>query len=128
MNKNPSNGLVYLEVVATDSQAASAYYESAFGWQFEQVAELGNAMVAEMPGGSLCGIREPLSDIETPIIRTYFQVPDLAEATSQARRSGATILLDQMEIPGRGQIAIFELCGIEQGVWQLPTSQEGAAS
>ncbi len=33
---------------------------------------------------------------------------------------GATIALEPMEIPGRGQVAIYFLGGIEQGLWQVP--------
>ena len=96
------------------------YTHNSFGWNFEpEKPELGNARVAELPGGSLCGIRAPLSETEKPIVRTYLRVADLDTAVKKATKSGAKILLDRMELPGHGTIAIYEIGGIECGLWQV---------
>ena len=117
----PEHSVHYLEIVASDPVAASHLYGKAYGWQFSPaVPELGNAFVAKLPGGSLCGIRGPLHEQEKPIVRTYLRVADLKAAVQKAAQLGATIALDSMEIPGRGKIAIYQLGGIEQGLWQLP--------
>lgn len=108
----------YLEIITPEPEATSAFYSEAFGWQFEQVPELGNAFAASIPGGALCGIRAPMHDQEAPITRTYLRVPDIEAAVSQAEKLGANIALPPMEIPGRGRIAIYFLGDIQQGVWE----------
>ena len=115
------NAIYYLEIVTSDVKATADFYANAYGWQFAPEApELGNARVASVPGGSLCGIRAPMSDQEKPIVRTYLNVPDIDVAVKRAAQLGATIALEPIEIPGRGQVAIYFLGGIEQGIWQVP--------
>ncbi|MDB4963637.1 MAG: hypothetical protein JWP01_3636 [Myxococcales bacterium] len=115
----PEHTVHYLEIVTTDVTAARDLYQQVFGWQFTPVAELGNAFVAELPNGSLCGIRAPLRESEKPVVRTYLRVADLGVATQRAHQLGAVLALDRMEIPGHGTIAIFLIGGIEQGLWQV---------
>lgn len=110
----------YLEIVTPDVEAARLLYSTAFGWHFQApVPELGNALVATLPGGSLCGIRAPLHAAETPVVRPYVRVADLERATREAGRSGATILLESMVLAGWGRISIVEVGGIQQGLWQV---------
>jgi len=114
------NTVYYLEIITEDIQVTADFYASAYGWRFESEApELGNALVATLSDGSLCGIRAPMHDQEKPIVRTYLRVTDLDAAVKQATQLGATVAIESMEIPGRGKIAIFFIGGIEQGLWQL---------
>lgn len=111
----------YLEIVTPDSEGARDFYGQAYGWEFgDATPELGNAYFASLPNGSLIGIRAPLRETEQPIIRTYLRVSDIQLSTRRAEELGATIALEPMEIPGRGEIAIYLLGGIEQGLWQVP--------
>jgi len=114
-------GIHYLEIVTPDSEAARDFYSQAYGLKFSDATpELGNAYFATLPGGSLIGIRAPLRTTEEPIVRTYLRVSDIHAATRRAEELGATIALGPTEIAGRGQIAIYLLGGIEQGIWQTP--------
>ena len=69
-------------------------------------------------GGTL-GIRAPLRDTETPVVRPYFLVHDIVEAVAAAAQSGAEIAMQPTEIPGRGKFAILIQGGIESGLWQV---------
>ncbi|MDE3245626.1 MAG: hydroxylase [Acidobacteriota bacterium] len=116
----PGNAIHYLEIVTPDVDAARMLYSTTFGWRFDSpVPELGNASVATLPGGSICGIRAPLHAEETPVVRAYFRVADLETATREAERWGAKILLESMDLPGWGRISIYELGGLQQGLWQV---------
>jgi len=111
----------YLEIVTPEVEATRQLYASAFGWQFQPPAtDLGNAFVATLPGGSLCGIRSPMHVEEVPVVRIYLRVADLDAATQAAKRSGATFLLEAMDLAGWGRISIYELGGIQHGLWQVP--------
>lgn len=116
----PEHAIHYLEIVTPDVDAACVLYSTAFGWRFQSsVPELGNAFVAPLPGGSLCGIRAPLHVTEAPVVRTYIRVNDLETATQEAQRLGATLLLESMDLAGWGKISIYEFGGIQQGLWQV---------
>jgi predicted enzyme related to lactoylglutathione lyase len=113
--------IYYLEIVTPDVQSVSEFYASAYGWRFEPEApELGNAMVAILPDGSMCGIRATMHEEEEPIVRTYLRVGNIDVAVKRAAELGAAIALEPIEIPGRGRVAIYFLGGIQQGIWQVP--------
>ncbi len=115
------NAIYYLEIITKEVQAVADYYSNVHGWHFDAEApELGNARVAALPDGSLCGIRAPMHDQETPTTRPYLRVADLDRAVREAAGRGATVAIESMEIAGRGTIAIVLLGGVEQGLWQLP--------
>lgn len=113
------NLINYIEFVTPDAVKVRAVYEQAYGWSFsDPVPELGNASVAEIPGGGAFGVRAPMQSQESPAVRIYARVPDLRDAVDKARRLGAEMMLEEMEIPGRGKIAIYSLGGFEHGIWQ----------
>lgn len=114
------HAVYYLEIVTPDVRATSDFYAKAYGWRFEAEApELGNARVATLPDGSLCGIRAPMHDQEKPIVRTYLRVADVDTAVKRAAQLEATVALEPTEIPGRGKVAIYLVGGIEQGLWEV---------
>jgi predicted enzyme related to lactoylglutathione lyase len=118
----PEHEVHYLEIVTADAEAARSFYSQAYGWSFEDMApELGNAFVAALPNGSLCGIRAPMHEQEMPTVRTYIRVDDISATIQRATELGAVVALEPMEIPGRGTIAIHLSGGVEQGIWQLPS-------
>ena len=110
----PEHEVHYLEIVTADAEAARSFYSQAYGWSFEDMApELGNAFVAALPNGSLCGIRAPMREQEMPTVRTYIRVDDINAAIQRATELGAVVALEPMEIPGRGTIAIYLSGGVE---------------
>ena len=116
----PEREIHYLEVVTPDAGGARDFYRKAYGWHFEDMApELGNAFVASLPNGSLCGIRAPMHEQEKPTVRIYVRVSDIEASVEMAVKLGATVALGPTEIPGRGMIAIYMHGGIEHGIWQV---------
>ncbi len=117
----PEGAVHYLEIVTPDVEAARDVCENAHRWDFgPPVPELGNAHVASLPDGSLCGIRAPMHEQEQPVVRPYVRVSDIEDAVERAVRSGATQALEPTEIPGRGRIAIVLYGGVHHGLWELP--------
>jgi predicted enzyme related to lactoylglutathione lyase len=116
----PENSIHYTEYVVKDPARLRVLCEKQYGWRFEQIAELGGAWVAELPGGGRVGIREPLNEDEKRVLaRTYMRVADLERAVVVARENGATIALPPMDLGKHGRIAIYVIEGIEQGLWQV---------
>ena len=110
----------YLEIVTPDVDALCETYARVHGVTFATAdANLGLARTTRLPDGGLLGVRAPLRETETPIVRPYFLVDDIDAAVSQAAAAGAEIALPPMELPGHGKCAIFLQGGVEQGLWQL---------
>jgi predicted enzyme related to lactoylglutathione lyase len=109
----------YLEIVCRDVAAQCAALERVHGLSFgPAVADLGQARVAEAPGGSLIGVRAPLAEHEQPVIRTYLEVEDIAKAVKEAEAAGATIAYPPTQQGDTGTWAIYFLGDVQLGLWQ----------
>ncbi|MHC4829710.1 MAG: hydroxylase, partial [Planctomycetota bacterium] len=85
----------------------------------DPIPEFGNARAADLPNGARVGVRAPMRATETPVIRPYWLVKDIAAAVAAAKKAGATIAIGPMKMPGgQGQFAIYLQGGIEHGLWQ----------
>jgi predicted enzyme related to lactoylglutathione lyase len=124
VNKNTAKGntmqIHYLEIVTPDVDASVALYSKIYGVSFAVADEnLGGARTAKLVNGGTLGIRPPMRDTETPVVRPYFLVDDIEKAVTAATLSRAKIAMQPTEIPGRGKFAILIQGGIESGLWQL---------
>ena len=79
---------------------------------------LGLARVAEAADGLLIGVRAPLAEHETPIVRTYYEVADIAQAVAAAEAAGAVIAYPPTRQGDTGTWAIYFLGDIQIGLWQ----------
>ncbi|MEM9208679.1 MAG: hydroxylase [Pseudomonadota bacterium] len=110
----------YLEIVTPDVDSACALYAGMYGVSFgDKDANLGGARTARLHDGGMLGVRAPLRDTETPIVRPYVLVDDIDKAVAAAADGGAEIAMAPMEIPDYGRFAIVIHGGIESGLWQL---------
>lgn len=119
-SKEENMQIQYLEIVTPEVEALCKQYEAIHGITFsEPVAGYGNARTAKLGGGGLIGIRGPMRESETPVVRPYTLVKDLKESVAKATEAGAEVAIPSMELPGHGTIAVVILGGIECGFWQL---------
>ncbi|MCA9298101.1 MAG: hypothetical protein KDA28_03485 [Phycisphaerales bacterium] len=108
----------YLEIVTPDVDATCAALEKTHGVTFAAPSPaLGNARTAPIAGGGRMGVRAPLRETETPVVRPYRYVEDLEDAVREAEANGAIVALPSMDLPGEGRIAIVIQGGIEHGLW-----------
>ena len=123
-DKNADKGsamkIQYLEIVTTDVDAACALYSHMHGVTFGDADQnLGGARTANLSNGGMLGIRAPLRDTETPVVRPYILVEDINASVAAAAESGAEIAMPPTEIASYGRFAIVIQGGIESGLWQL---------
>ncbi len=110
----------YLEIVTPDVEAVCKTYEQSHGAHFGEPDDmLGGAKTCELSEGNIVGVRAPLRDSETPVVRPYWLVEDIEKAVKAVEANGAIVAMHPMEIPGKGKFAIYILGSIEQGFWQL---------
>jgi len=109
----------YLEYVTPDIDGTMAIIAASNGTEFsDPIPELGNARVADMPGGGQVGVRAPMHDAEESVTRTYFLTEDIETVTEGAVASGAELAVPVMEIPGHGKCSIIFRGGNQFGYWQ----------
>ena len=109
----------YVEIVCNDVAAQCASLAKLHGLTFgPENADLGSARVAEAPDGSLIGVRAPLAAHEQPIVRTYLEVDDIAQAVKDAQAAGALIAYGPTQQGDTGTWAIYFLGDAQLGLWQ----------
>lgn len=109
----------YLEIVTNELDSTCGLYERLWGVHFgSPVAELGNARTAEGPDGTLVGVRAPMAEHESPIIRSYVAVEDIGAATQAAEAQGAMVAYPPTRQGEYGTFAIVILDGVQHGLWQ----------
>lgn len=109
----------YLEIVTPEIDALCQQYSEIYGVEFSKPnASFGNARTAKLESGGMIGIRKPLRDSETPVVRPYLLVEDIKSAVAAAAEAGGKIAMPPMEIPEQGMFAIVIHGGIECGFWQ----------
>lgn len=110
----------FLEIVTPDVDGACNLYSMMYGITFGDADQnLGGARTADLDGGGMIGVRAPLRDTETPVVRSYVLVDDISAAVAAAAEVGAEIASPPTEIAGYGQFAIVIHGGIESGLWQV---------
>lgn len=110
----------YLEIVTLDVEATCRALATLHGVTFSAPeAGLGNARTARLASGGTIGVRAPMHETETPVVRPYLLVDDIQAAAAAAQAAGAAIAHPPMEIPGLGTFAIYIQGGIHYGLWQV---------
>ena len=110
----------YLEIVTQDVDATCSNYEKLHSIKFGQAEPmLGNARTAKMTAGCMIGVRAPMNDKETPVVRPYFLVDNIDAAATDIVDIGGEIAHPPMEIPGYGKFAIYIQGGNHHGLWQI---------
>ncbi len=110
----------YLEIVTPEVDAICETYSRLHDVTFgESDQNLGGARTAKLANGGMLGVRAPMRDTETPVVRHYILVEDIQATVDAAAKSGAEVALPPMELAGHGTCAIVIQGGIESGFWQL---------
>ncbi len=109
----------YLEIVTPDVPGLCGLYEATQGISFgPEVPEMGMARVANREDGTLVGIRAPLADHETPIVRSYVAVKDIDAALKAAEAAGAMVAYPATQQGTWGTFAIVIMGDVQHGYWQ----------
>ncbi|MEM9369028.1 MAG: hydroxylase [Planctomycetota bacterium] len=110
----------YLEIVTPEVDGLCSQYEAVHGVTFGDAdVNLGGARTAKLEGGGMIGIRGPMRDSETPVVRPYVLVEDIEKSVKAAADAGAIVALPPTEIPTHGTCAVVIHGGIECGLWEL---------
>ena len=114
-----SDQIIYCEMHTPKHQASREFYARMFDWKIEALdTRHGPYFGVETPQGIRAGILPVVAGTPSGWV-PYVEVADLDEAVARARKLGATVIVDRLEIPGRGAYGLLEdPAGAVVGLWQ----------
>jgi predicted enzyme related to lactoylglutathione lyase len=114
-----ANPFVHVDLHTKDLPTARKFYESLFGWELKDMPMGGGHSytligVGEGTGGGM------MSDPQTPPHwLAYVGVDDVRAKTDQAKKLGATVLQDVMEVGEYGTMSVIrDPSGAAIALWQ----------
>jgi predicted enzyme related to lactoylglutathione lyase len=127
-----ANGFCHTELNTTDLGKAKKFYAKLFDWKLADLSMGGNTYTMvdtgkPAPGMTNGGMQKvPMAGMPSAWL-TYVLVDDVKKTIAQAKKLGATIHVDGMDV-GMGILGIFtDPTGASLGVWQ-PKPQPKAAA
>src|SRR5580658_6823218 len=116
-----ANPFIHVELNTTDITAAKKFYDALFGWTLQDVPMGGQHSytmigVGEGTGGGMQA--HPVAGAPSGWL-AYVNVDDIKAATDKARKLGAKVMREPMEVMGAGTISIIiDPTGATLGLWQ----------
>ena len=119
------------ELMTNDINRAKQFYGQTLGWTFEPFPMPdGEYWIAKAADGSpTAGIMpmDPQDTESAPGWLSYVQVDNIEQTVSTVQAAGGTVLLDPLDIPNVGRIAVVEdPAGAVLGFLQPAAAQPGA--
>lgn len=116
----------WFEYSSADHEASKEFYGRLFGWDYTDTPmtgddgrQLGTYSVAMLEGDIVAGLGPTMPPAEGASWGVYLAVDDVDASVGRARRSGAPVHVEPMDIPGRGRMAwIDDPGGASVGLWQ----------
>ncbi|MFI6684661.1 VOC family protein [Streptomyces sp. NPDC050485] len=119
-------GLNWLDLGTPDIEAAVAFYQGVFGWQFQSAGpEAGGYGMLQKDGRTLAAVGPLTEEGASSAWTVYFRTAD-ADATAKAvEQSGGSVRFPPMEVFTAGRMAGFtDPTGAEFAVWE-PRDMDG---
>ena len=122
-----SNPFVHVELQTPNLPQAKEFYGSLFGWKLEDTPMQGGGSytminVGTGTGGGMLTSPDPKAP---PLWLAYVGVDDVRAMTDKARKLGATICVDVMEVGAYGWMSVFtDPTGATLALWQPKNPQQ----
>lgn len=120
--------VVHFEIPADDVERAKQFYGSIFGWQLQDMPEMGYTIVQTTdvdeqtqlptaPGAINGGMMQRTADTPVPVLT--IDVDSVDDALKQVESAGGSVVRPRTEIPGLGTFAYFkDPEGNTLGLWE----------
>ncbi|MGI5864619.1 MAG: VOC family protein [Myxococcales bacterium] len=117
-----SNPFVHIELSTGDLDAARAFYKKLFDWKLLDIQMPSGVYTLIDPGkGPGGGMQFSMMSDAPPMWLTYVEVANVRRAIAKARKLGAKIVADFMDLGPNGTAGIFvDPTGAVLGVWAPP--------
>ncbi len=111
----PPGTFCWVELGTTDAKAAAGFYSRLLGWgvkEQEMPGGMGTYMLFQVEGKDVAGgyalTDEQKSSGVPPHWLSYVMVKSADESAAKAKALGATLLMEPMDVPGVGRMAILQ--------------------
>ncbi len=105
----------YIELAVTDMAESKRFYETAFGWQFNDYGPT-YAGIRKQGGGEVGGLRlDPEVSTGGPLVILYSK--DLEASVASVRAAGGKITKEPFEFPGGRRFHFQDPSSNELAVW-----------
>ncbi|MDI2125570.1 VOC family protein [Yinghuangia seranimata] len=114
----------WVDLMASDQQAAIDYYSDLFGWNGEVgPPEFGGYSVCELRGKSVAGIGPAMSMDGGPppptVWTTYLAVDDIEQTAAKMKANGGQLFMEPMQVGDKGHMLVCaDPSGAVVGAWQ----------
>jgi len=105
---------VWHEVYGPSADAAIDFYTKTLGWQTQEMdmGEMGTYKMLVANGMPICGVHgtagNPMMQDVPPHWSTYIGVDDVDARLAKAKELGATVLVEPMDVPTVGRMALIQ--------------------
>ncbi len=117
------NAFVHIELSTDDVAKAKKFYKGLFQWKVADVGggynmiDVGKPTLGRGAGGGLT--KKQMPNAPTAWL-PYVEVDDVKKSIAKAKKLGAQIMVDYMDIGEMGAIGVFvDPTGASLGVWEL---------
>jgi uncharacterized protein len=96
--------IIHVELTATDTARAAAFYAGAFGWKTESSPFAGEYLVATTGNGEGIDAAIMARAYQEQATIAWLQVDELDATLAAVREAGGSVVGDVQEIPGQGRV------------------------
>jgi len=113
----------WVDHAAKDLERSNAFYGSLFGWEADdQGEEMGHYTIMRKGGKSVAGNMAVMMEGQPSAWVSYVSVKDADATVDVAKKAGATVFVEPMDVSDIGRMAVFaDPTGAAIGIWQPKT-------
>jgi predicted enzyme related to lactoylglutathione lyase len=116
----PAGTPSWTDLASPDLAASNAFYGALFGWEpDDQGPDAGHYTMLRKQGKAVAGAGPIMMEGQPPAWTTYVAVDDADETVDLAKKAGAAVFVEPMDVMDVGRMAIFaDPTGAALGIWQ----------
>jgi predicted enzyme related to lactoylglutathione lyase len=120
------NAFCHIELSTDDVSKSKKFYKGLFAWKLDAMP--GNYLMIDVGKGTGGGITAKQMPQQPTAWMPYVEVDDVKKTVAKARKLGADVKVDYMEIPGgMGAFGVFvDPTGATLGVWEAAKKKPAA--
>jgi predicted enzyme related to lactoylglutathione lyase len=126
-NSYPAGTPSWVDLASPDPAGSNAFYGALFDWEaYDLGPDAGNYALFRKGGKNVAGSGPIMMDGQPTAWTTYVGVDDCDATVELAKKAGAAVFVEPMDVMQAGRMAIFaDPTGAVLGVWQ-PKDHKGA--
>jgi uncharacterized protein len=127
MTENPTTAIavgspVWVDLGVPDLNAVKGFYQSLFGWEFQDMgADYGNYHMITNNGASVGGAMSMMGEYagQPAAWTVYLKSEDIEKSLTDTAAAGGNVMVPAMSMPGLGSMGVVTTPGGEgMGIWQ----------